>query len=828
LSHNVDRNLIVGRLCGPKGLSDFSLLRCTRRFRDFGAVVRERIRWRLDRRKVGQALGGAVVGAVMLGVGIRVPAALALADAARADAASSSTQAHVTEARFAAAQPSGTTALSAAAQPSAVTAAPSTAARPAGAPKPVLPLSVDQVAAHLGNTLDWFRHMGGAGEQAQAAGVDTASQEKLHQQSLTALALAVDFGRACAALLNEQARGEAAAAAAGEKSGSRSPADMGGHAASAAGAEGSNSYTASSAVKDSTDFNGAATSKGAAAKGFAGRLDEASESLAQRVATLQSQLDDLKEQLAHARGKQRETLLAQQGQAEAALSLAREVQGSVQAMEDFEANSIAGDNGNLSPLEGQIADIERSVPELRRVRPHFAGTGSAGAGGSDGATDGGRAAGAGSAGRGNSGATSGASANNTSSGAAAPAQKNTNTFRPESAGVIALISNWLTLNNTRRQLKDLGKETEALRAQIGKLRGTLTDEVRTVLGNDLAIGTSTDPNQLLTQRQELEADSVRFKKLSTVLVPLGEQALTTETVGESFSEWRDSINAHMSTVARYMALRIGVVLGWVVVVLVISEVWRRATFRYLHDLRRRRQFTALRRVAVGIALTLVLAFGLVSEIGSIATYIGFVTAGVAVALQNVILAVVAYFFFIGRYGVRVGDRVTLAGVTGRVVDIGLVRIYLMELSGPDLHSTGRMVVLSNAVLFQPTAMFKQIPGADFAWHTATLTIAATADVVEAHKRLKAASDNVYAKYRAAIERQHEVVQRFIDFDATSPQPEVRVRLTENGLECSVRYPVELENAAVIDQQMLKALQAALEGDAQFKLVSSGAVVLKSE
>jgi small-conductance mechanosensitive channel len=217
----------------------------------------------------------------------------------------------------------------------------------------------------------------------------------------------------------------------------------------------------------------------------------------------------------------------------------------------------------------------------------------------------------------------------------------------------------------------------------------------------------------------------------------------------------------------------------------------------------------------------------VSEIGSIATYIGFVTAGIAVALQNVILAVVAYFFLIGRYGVRVGDRITMSGVTGRVVDISLVRIYLMELAGADLHATGRMVVLSNAVLFQPTALFKQIPGADFVWHTVTLTIAGTADVAEAHKRLKAAAEEVYSKYRPAIERQHAMVQRFIDFDASSPQPEVRLRLTENGLECSVRYPVELDKAALIDQQMLKALRDALEHDSQFKLVATGAVVLRS-
>jgi small-conductance mechanosensitive channel len=673
---------------------------------------------------------------------------------------------------------------------------------PTAAPQPVLPLTSDQIAGHMGETVDWFHHLA-AMEQLQIAATDSASREKLHQESLTAVELAFDFGRACAALLNAQSRQLAQAAQSGQ--------------------------TAATA---------------AASKGFAGRLDQAAANIAQSITALQGQLETLNDQIAHARRQERETLIAQQGQVTAALRLAREVQSSVQDMESFEASSIAGDNGNLSPLEGQIADMERSVPEAHAGSATGAqgaglGAGSgAGTAKSSGAASSGGSGGAGGSGgsAGSGGAGSGGNATSSASNAApssatgttgSSTQQPANTFRADSAGVIALVTEWFSLHNTRRQLADSIKETADLQEETEKVRTALANEVRTVVGNGLAISTSTDPAQLTQQRQALEADTARFKQLSTTLVPLGEQALTVESAADTLDDWRISLDARLATIARYLALRIGVVLGWVAVVLIISEIWRRATFRYLHDARRQRQFLALRRVAVGIALTVVIVFGLVSEIGSIATYVGFVTAGVAVALQNVILAVVAYFFLIGRYGVRVGDRVTLAGVTGRVVDIGLVRIYLMELSGPDLHATGRMVVLSNAVLFQPTALFKQIPGADYVWHTVTLTIAATADVLEAHKRLKAASDAVYEKYRSAIERQHAVVQRFIDFDASSPRPEVRVRLTENGLECSVRYPVELENAAVVDQQMLKELRDALEQDAQFKLVSSGAVVLKS-
>ena len=724
-----------------------------------------------------------------------------------------------------------------AASGSAPSSAPGAAQTPGAPPQPVLPLTSDQIAGHMGETVDWFHHQA-ALEQLQIAAADAASRDKLHQESLTAVELAFDFGKACAALLNAQSRQVAQAAQAAQ--------------AGQAGHPGKGEATADES---------AAAAGPAATKGIAGRLDQAAANVAQRITALQSQLDTLDEQIAHMRGKERETLVAQQGQVTAALRLAREVQSSVQDMEDFEASSIAGDNGNLSPLEGQIADMERSVPELSAksaAELHGAGAargagkssgaagGSAGGGASGGGSGGGRG-GAGSAGSGSSGAgtaggsDTGGSGGGAASGSGAPGaggaasssaassstQHPASTFRADSAGVIALITEWFSLHDMRRQLGDSIKETADLLEETEKVRATLTNEVRNVVGNGLAISTSTDPAQLLAQRQALEADTARFKQLSTVLVPLGEQALTVESAAGTLDDWQTSLDSRLATIARYLALRIGVVLGWIAVVLIVSEVWRRATFKYLHDVRRQRQFLALRRVAVGIALTLVIVFGLVSEIGSIATYIGFITAGIAVALQNVILAVVAYFFLIGRYGVRVGDRITLAGVTGRVVDIGLVRIYLMELSGPDLHATGRMVVLSNAVLFQPTALFKQIPGADYVWHTVTLTIAATADVLEAHKRLKAAAEAVYDKYRSAIERQHAMVQRFIDFDASSPQPEVRVRLTENGLECSVRYPVELENAAIIDQQMLKALRDALEQDSQFKLVSSGAVVLKS-
>src|SRR5205807_5960407 len=144
----------------------------------------------------------------------------------------------------------------------------------------------------------------------------------------------------------------------------------------------------------------------------------------------------------------------------------------------------------------------------------------------------------------------------------------------------------------------------------------------------------------------------------------------------------------------------------------LAELWRKTILRYVHDPRRRYQFLLLRKVVLWFLICLVIAFAFASQLGSVATFAGLLTAGIAVALQNVILSIAGYFFLIGRYGVRVGDRVNINGVTGDVVDIGLVRLQLMELTpGPAPRPTGRVVAFSNAVVFQAgSGMFKQIPG----------------------------------------------------------------------------------------------------------------------
>lgn len=522
------------------------------------------------------------------------------------------------------------------------------------------------------------------------------------------------------------------------------------------------------------------------------RLARAATRLTARIDTIQKRIAAIDSSLAHATSSARQTLAAQRAEAVAELDLAREVQNTVTQLQQFAVSAAAHGSGTGGTLTSQVEEIEHTVPEVRDNS----------AGGNDSVPPSASSAAGGVKIR-NDTAESAASAVSS-----APLLSESSVQR--SSGLVALVGEWLALRRMRHEFNAAIHQTDSLGGELDSLRKRVSIQVRTLMrlrANPLDRA-STDPQQLLATQLQLQNATAQFRELATLVVPLSEQDISTDDTRNSLVLWRGTFDARSATVRDALLWRLGVLIASILLVLLISDVWRRATFRYLRDTRRRRQFLLLRRIVVVVALLLIVVMGFVSQMGSLATYVGFLTAGLALALQNVILAVVGYFYLIGRYGVRTGDRITLAGVTGRVIDIGLVRIYLMELTGPELQSTGRIVVLSNSVLFQPQALFKQIPGADYIWHSVTLTLPPTTDVHSTQAHLAEVAASIYATYRQSIDEQHAAVQRLIDFDTSRPEPHVDVHFTERALEFVVRYPVLPDRAAMNDQLMTRALHDA--------------------
>jgi small-conductance mechanosensitive channel len=99
------------------------------------------------------------------------------------------------------------------------------------------------------------------------------------------------------------------------------------------------------------------------------------------------------------------------------------------------------------------------------------------------------------------------------------------------------------------------------------------------------------------------------------------------------------------------------------------------------------------------ATTVVIVFVLASDLRSVATYFGLLSAGLLLALENVILATLGSLLLVGKRGIRIGDRVRVSGVTGDVVDMGLLQFQLLEFDVEKARFTGHVATFSNSLVF---------------------------------------------------------------------------------------------------------------------------------
>lgn len=392
----------------------------------------------------------------------------------------------------------------------------------------------------------------------------------------------------------------------------------------------------------------------------------------------------------------------------------------------------------------------------------------------------------------------------------------------QSSGLLGQAITLLGQMRTMHEIDLMVDETSRLRETVERvrqpLRGALADTVKR--GRDLANPSSAPGNgQAQATPQEFQVLIARFKQLSSATVPLSQEILTIEQSRSNFLEWRNSIERESVWTVRSLLTRIVLIALALAAVFVFAQMWRRLTFRYVRDARRRRQFLLLRRFVVGFLVCMVVLMGFVSEFSSLATFAGFVTAGIAVGLQAVLLSVAAYFFVMGRYGIRVGDRISVAGVTGDVIDIGLVRLYLMELAGTgiELYPTGRVVAFSNSVLFQAgTPLFKQIPGTEYAWHEVVISLAPGSNHKLLQEKVTRTVTSIYEQYRPAIESQLGNIEQRIEVQLKAPVPEAKLQFADTGLEFVVRYPVDIRLASEIDDRVTRAVLELLESEQELK------------
>jgi small-conductance mechanosensitive channel len=496
------------------------------------------------------------------------------------------------------------------------------------------------------------------------------------------------------------------------------------------------------------------------------------------IENLQTQIGALQKQIAALPKRRRQPLQDQMSLLQNQLELAQARGEFLDAMAQFQAGSGAGKGATQAGiLPQQIDELERTIPQL-------------------------------------------------GDGAAEPPALG-KTEEPPS-GLIPHVSAWIAQREKLDKIDHRIKETAELGRSVARAADALRLNAVAIYGSARALAGEggaeggASPSALEARKLKFETLLSREKLLAAALLPMRETSLLLDRYQANLRDWRqdaDERGDEQLYAGLTSAVGLAIVLG---MVLAVGAIWRRIAFRYVADTRRRGQILQVRNAAVGVLMAIVLAFEFVSETGSIATVIGLGTAGIAVALQDVILSIAGYFRIGGRFGIRVGDWLELQGVRGEVIDIALTKLTMVELAGQGLERepTGRLLVLPNSVVFREK-FANRAYGTNLGWDEIELTVSPDCDYQLAEKRLLEAVEQVFSRYRDAARSGSREMERRFNLQLEPPRPQSRLRIASDAIRLSVRYPVDVRMRAEVTDEISRRLLESIKSEPSIRMVPPG-------
>jgi small-conductance mechanosensitive channel len=191
-----------------------------------------------------------------------------------------------------------------------------------------------------------------------------------------------------------------------------------------------------------------------------------------------------------------------------------------------------------------------------------------------------------------------------------------------------------------------------------------------------------------------------------------------------------------------------------------------------------------------------------NQLHSIVVALGVASAGIAFALQEVIVSIAGWLAISSGRFYKIGDRVHLSGTVGDVIDIGVFSTTLMEVGEwvkADQYS-GRVVRIANSFVFtEPAYNFS----ADFPylWDEILLPVKYGSDIQMTRSILQQTAEDVVGQHiRPAQARWQEMYKKY-RLEHESVDPVVYLVANDNWLEFTLRYIVEYKKRRVTRDQL---------------------------
>ncbi|MCK5052273.1 MAG: mechanosensitive ion channel [Candidatus Cloacimonetes bacterium] len=176
---------------------------------------------------------------------------------------------------------------------------------------------------------------------------------------------------------------------------------------------------------------------------------------------------------------------------------------------------------------------------------------------------------------------------------------------------------------------------------------------------------------------------------------------------------------------------------------------------------------------------------------SLVTYLGLVSAGVAIALKDVLANLAGWLYIISRRPFNVGDRVQIGEFAGDVIDQSFFEFTLLEI-GNWVHadqSTGRIVHIPNGKIFsQDLANYDK--GFNYLWNEIEVVVTFESDWQKAKKILLNIANTKGENISKRMENQIKRAAKKYMIYYKELTPIVYTSVLDHGVKLTIRHLCE--------------------------------------
>ena len=209
---------------------------------------------------------------------------------------------------------------------------------------------------------------------------------------------------------------------------------------------------------------------------------------------------------------------------------------------------------------------------------------------------------------------------------------------------------------------------------------------------------------------------------------------------------------------------------------------------------------------LNVLIVLYVVFLWVQKISSITIFLSVISAGIALALQEVILSIAGWFLILVRRPFQVGDRIELGGAKGDVIDIRLFQTSLLEIGNwvDADQSTGRIVHVPNSAVFKKEN-YNYSRGFEFIWNELRILTTFESDWKRAEEiMVQHGAKEAEGKEKVVRSKIDRMTKRYmIRYGQLTPI--VYVDIKDSGVELTLRYLTEARKRRTTQDALCRAI-----------------------